>query len=254
MHNLDKITNRILCGDVLEELSNFPSACVDVIVTSPPYNLLNSSGNGMKSHSKGRWKNAGLIDGYSNYSDNMDHEEYTKWQIEVLNECMRVLKDHGAIFYNHKWRVQNGLLQDRSDIVSKFPVRQIIIWKRSGGINFNDSYFLPTYEVIYMIAKQNFKLKPTMNKYGDVWEIRQEMNCKDHPAPFPLELPLRILSSCKNCQTVLDPFMGSGSSAVAAKMLGLNYIGIEISEEYCEIALERLKNTSSIGLRKWIDI
>jgi modification methylase len=67
---------------------------------------------------------------------------------------MRLLTDDGAIFYNHKWRVQDGLLQDRNDIVSGFPVRQIIIWHRNGGINFNKGYFLPTYEVIYLIAKK----------------------------------------------------------------------------------------------------
>ncbi len=67
----------------------------------------------------------------------MPHDEYVAWQRACLSECMRVIKDDGAIFYNHKWRVQAGLLQDRSDIVAGFPVRQIIIWKRKGGINFN---------------------------------------------------------------------------------------------------------------------
>ena len=71
---------------------------------------------------------------------------------------MRVLTEDGALFYNHKWRVQAGLLQDRQDILRGFPVRQIIIWRRSGGINFNPGYFLPTYEVIYLIAKPHFKL------------------------------------------------------------------------------------------------
>lgn len=69
---------------------------------------------------------------------------------------MRLLKDDGAIFYNHKWRVQNGLIQDRREIVADFPVRQIIIWRRKGGINFNAGYFLPTYEVIYPYCKKRF--------------------------------------------------------------------------------------------------
>jgi modification methylase len=196
----------------------------------------------MKSHSKSRWKNAGLIDGYTNHDDNMPDDEYVMWQQFVLLECMRVLKDTGAIFYNHKWRVQNGLLQNRSKIVSGFPVRQIIIWKRKGGINFNDTYYLPTYEVIYMIAKKKFKLLPTMNKFGDVWDIKQEMNCKKHPAPFPLEIPLRIISST-DAQIILDPFMGSGTTAVAAKLLNRQYIGFEISQDYCNMAIERLEHT-----------
>src|SRR3989338_5234247 len=144
----------------------------------------------------------------------------------------------GAIFYNHKWRVQGGLLQDRQDIVSGFPARQIIIWRRKGGINFNAGYFLPTYEVIYMIAKKNLKLAPKANAYGDIWEFTQEMN-NPHPAAFPVDLIERIISST-NADVILDPFMGSGTTAVVAKKLGRKYVGIEISPEYCKMAEDRV--------------
>jgi modification methylase len=117
----------------------------------------------------------------------MPHEKYVQWQRYCLTEMMRVLKEDGAIFYNHKWRVQGGLLQDRNDIVDGFPVRQIIIWQRKGGINFNPGYFLPTYEVIYLIAKPDFRLAPKANAHGDIWEFAQEMN-NPHPAPFPVHL------------------------------------------------------------------
>ncbi|WP_017208644.1 hypothetical protein [Rickettsia australis] len=59
---------------------------------------------------------------------------------------LSIISNDGAIFYNHKWRVQKGILQDRQDIISGFPVRQIIIWQRKGGINFNPGYFLHTYK------------------------------------------------------------------------------------------------------------
>jgi site-specific DNA-methyltransferase (adenine-specific) len=118
----------------------------------------------------------------------MPHEKYVAWQRECLTEMLRLIKDTGAIFYNHKWRVQDGLIQDRQDIVTGFLVRQIIIWRRKGGINFNPGYFLPTYEVIYLIAKPKFKLVPKANAVGDVWEFTQEMN-SDHPAPFPICTP-----------------------------------------------------------------
>ena len=151
----------------------------------------------------------------------------------------RLIDDNGAIFYNHKWRVQNGLIQDRREIVNSFPVRQIIIWKRKGGINFNAGYFLPTYEVIYLIAKRDFKLAPKANRFGDVWEFTQELN-NSHPAPFPVALIDRIISST-NAQTILDPFLGSGTTAVVAQNLKRNFIGIEISQEYCKLAEERLE-------------
>ena len=145
--------NKLHCGDCVTLMDKMPESSVDLIMTSPPYNLLNSTGNGMKDGFGGKWESALLSDGYETHSDAMPHEEYVRWQRRCLSSMMRLLKDDGAIFYVHKWRVQDGLLQDRADIVKGFPVRQIIIWQRDGGINFNPGYFLPTYEVIYLICK-----------------------------------------------------------------------------------------------------
>lgn len=230
--------NKIILGDCLEVMSGLPSESIDLIVTSPPYNLKNSTGNGMKDSRGGKWKNAELVNGYTHHNDCMPHEEYVKWQRECLKEMFRLIPDDGAIFYNHKWRVQDGLLQDRQDIVSGFPVRQIIIWKRKGGINFNAGYFLPTYEVIYLIAKPNFRLVPKANAYGDVWEFKQETN-NPHPAPFPVALIDRIISSTF-ANIILDPFMGSGTTAIAALMNDRNYLGIELSPEYVQMAEKRI--------------
>ncbi|MCK6508967.1 site-specific DNA-methyltransferase [Myxococcota bacterium] len=243
MNNLQNFMNQIICGDCLDIMKQMPSNSVDLVVTSPPYNLKNSTGNGMKDGRGGKWSNAALIEGYSHYDDNLPHEEYVEWQRQCINEMMRILHEDGAIFYNHKWRVQGGLLQDRHDIVSGFPVRQIIIWKRKGGINFNKGYFLPTYEVIYLIAKKGFELAPKANSVGDVWEFTQELN-NEHPAPFPLALPERCISSTL-AKTILDPFSGSGTTALAAKKLGRNFIGIEISPLYCESSKKRLASGSS---------
>ncbi|MCL1908232.1 MAG: site-specific DNA-methyltransferase [Holophagaceae bacterium] len=235
---LIEFRNRIVCGDALEVLRTIPTASLDLAVTSPPYNLKNSTGNGMKDGRGGKWKNAELVNGYANHDDNMPHGEYVAWQRECLAQLLRIIHDDGAIFYNHKWRVQGGLLQDRADIVSGFPVRQIIVWQRKGGINFNPGYFLPTYEVIYLIAKPNFKLVSKANAHGDVWEFPQEMNNR-HPAPFPVALIDRIISST-SARIVIDPFMGSGTTAIAAIQNNCDYIGIELSSEYCQMAENRI--------------
>lgn len=232
--------NKILCGDVLSELRKLPDNSIDLAITSPPYNLKNSTGNGMKDGRGGKWSGAALVHGYSHHDDNMPHEEYVRWQRACIAETMRTLKEDGALFYNHKWRVQGGLLQDRNDIVSGFPVRQIIIWRRKGGINFNKGYFLPTYEVIYLIAKPKFTLKQKANALGDVWEFSQEMN-NPHPAPYPVNLIDRIISSTE-AQVILDPFMGSGTTAISAINHDREYIGIEVSPEYCKMARDRIKN------------
>lgn len=231
--------NKVHCDDCLKVMKKIPTGSVDLIVTSPPYNLRNSTGGGLRNGSGGKWESAALLNGYAESDDAMPHEEYVKWQRECLTAMMRLLPEDGAIFYNHKWRVQGGLLQDRSDIVKDFPVRQIIIWQREGGINFNPGYFLPTYEVIYLICKPDFKLAPKANARGDVWRIPQESN-NPHPAPFPVELAQRCIEST-TAQIVLDPFIGSGSTAIAAEALRRGWIGIEISKDYCKLANERIE-------------
>jgi site-specific DNA-methyltransferase (adenine-specific) len=238
--SLEKWTGKIHCLDAIKLMQELPAESIGVVVTSPPYNLKNSTGNGMKDGRGGKWSNAALIKGYSDHDDCMPHEEYVKWQRDCLTEMMRVLRPDGAIFYNHKWRVQDGLLQDRHDIVSGFPVRQIIIWKRKGGINFNAGYFLPTYEVIYLIAKPEFRLAPKANAQGDVWDIPQARDNK-HPAPFPMELVQRCISATMG-GVVLDPFIGSGTSALAAEILNREWIGADVSPEYCKMAEKRLKD------------
>ena len=96
----------------------------------------------------------------------------------------------------------------------------------------------------YLIAKPKFKLSKKTNAHGDVWEFGQESKNK-HPAPFPEALIERIISST-NANIVLDPFMGSGTTAVVAKKLDRQFIGIDISPEYCKMAEERLINPLSI--------
>jgi len=236
---IEDFVNKVICGDAVETMKQMPDGSVDLVITSPPYNLKNSTGNGMKDGRGGKWAHAALQNGYTHHDDCMPHDRYVKWQKECLTQMMRLIPDTGAIFYNHKRRVQNGLLQDRQDIVGEFPVRQIIIWRRKGGLNFNAGYFLPTYEVIYLIAKPKFKLAPKANALGDVWEFTQEMN-NEHPAAFPVKLIDRIVSST-NAKIILDPFMGSGTTAISAINFDRNYIGIDISPEYCKMAETRIK-------------
>jgi site-specific DNA-methyltransferase (adenine-specific) len=230
--------NQIISGDALSIMRGMPSGSVDLVITSPPYNIRNSTGNGLKNGRGGKWENAALQHGYTHHEDRMPHDEYVSWQRQCLDEMLRIVSEDGAIFYNHKWRVQGGLLQDRNDIVAGFPVRQIIIWKRKGGFNFNPGYFLPTYEVIYLIAKPGFRLVPKANGFGDVWEFTQEMR-NPHPAAFPVDLIDRIVQSTA-AQTILDPFIGSGTTAISALNFDRDFIGIEISPDYCHVARERI--------------
>jgi site-specific DNA-methyltransferase (adenine-specific) len=228
-------------------MNQMPAKSIGGIVTSPPYNLRTGTGNGMHHGGGSLWRLAQLRAGYSNnLGDNLPYDKYVKWQRDCLSAMLRLLRDDGAIFYNHKWRVQDGLLQDRSEIVRGFPVRQIIIWQRSGGINFNCSYFLPTYEVIYLICNSRFRLAKSSDPkhpkatcgIGDVWSVKQDRN-NPHPAPFPVEIPKRCIQSI-SAEVILDPFSGSGTTALAAEMLDRKWIGIDVVNTYCESARKRI--------------
>jgi site-specific DNA-methyltransferase (adenine-specific) len=236
-------TGVLFHGDALALMQKFPSETFRAIVTSPPYNLRNSSGHGLRDGRGGKWDKAALLQGYDQHDDCMHNDDYAAWQRQCLHEMMRLLRPDGAIFYNHKWRVQNGLLQDRHDIVEGFPVRQIIIWHRSGGINFNAGYFLPNYEVIYLITKPKFKLAPKANAQGCVWRINQEVDNR-HPAPFPVELAERCIGAVRN-GLILDPFMGSGTTAIAAEKLCRPWVGIDHSAKYITMATSRIAKIRS---------
>lgn len=239
MNYPEDFVNKIICGDSLSIMKEMPSESLDLIVTSPPYNLNIRKTFGNTEKWKGKWNSSKLqTKGYDQHSDYMSENKYSAWQKDTLKECFRLIKKTGAIMYNHKWRVQNGLYQQRLDLIEGLPLRQIIIWKKAGGINFNEGYFLPTYEVIYLIAKPDFKLAPKVNRYGDVWDITQERGSW-HPAPFPLEVARRCVESTKG-KLVFDPFMGSGTVPLACKMLSKDYIGIDISQDYCDKAEARL--------------
>jgi site-specific DNA-methyltransferase (adenine-specific) len=244
---VETFLNRVHQGDCIEVMNRMPAASVDLIVTSPPYNLRNSTGGGMRNGSGGLWKNAALLDGYTTSSDDMPYPKYVAWQRKCLTAMMRLLKPEGAIFYNHKGRVQDGLLQDPREIIEGLPLRQTITWERAGGINFNPGYFLPTTESIYLICNKKFRLAKSKDPahpkatcaVGDVWRFNQDVK-NPHPAPFPVELAKRCIEST-DAMVILDPFMGSGTTAIAAEMLGRDWIGIDISKHYCEMASERIK-------------
>ncbi len=223
--------DRIHRGDCLEIMGRMPDESVDLVVTSPPYNLRNSTGGGSRC-----W------DAYEGHADDMPRHAYVEWQRLCLAEMMRLLKPNGAIFYNHKPRVQGGECQSPSrDIIEGFPWRQSIIWVRAGGTNKNPGYFLPSYECLYLIAKPGFRLREDYTDL-DVWQIPQERHSwiPNYPA-FPVDLPRRAIRAT-DAQVVLDPFMGSGTTAVAAVLEGRHYIGIEQSPRYCDIAEIRLSN------------
>lgn len=221
-----------------------PDGCLSYIITSPPYNLgegMEDKGGLRVGHGGSRWKTAPLREGYATHTDAMPYGEYVEWQRIVLRECWRVIDDAGAIFFNHKPRIVKGKLRTPLTLIGDLPLRQIIIWNRRSGFNYSHTFYMPKHEWVLVLAKPRFKLRDKASSgFGDVWDIGFERG-NPHPAPFPLELPLRILQTVLNTgKPVYDPFSGSGTTQIAAHKAGFDFIGSEISEEYVEIANERL--------------
>lgn len=168
----------------------------------------------------------------------MPPAEYQAWQRSILSALWTQISDTGAIYYNHKPRVQAGETWLPLCLNPGLPLRQIVVWARAGGMNYAPTHYVPTYEWVMIFAKEAFRLRDkSASGLGDVWRITQESQI-DHPAPFPYELASRAIATT-TAAAVLDPFAGSGTTLRAAKDLGRKAIGIEIEERYCEIAARR---------------
>lgn len=237
----EQYRNKLICGDTFETLRSIPSGVVDVGITSPPYN---------KQEKNKGWLVKNVV--YSEYRDKVPENEYQANQIAVLNEIHRVTKSGGSFFYNHKIRWENGEMFHPMDWLRKtdWVVKQEIIWDRTIAANIRGWRYWQVDERIYWLYKplgSNKKGKELASKDAkltSIWHAVPE-NKNPHPAPFPLWLPARILISLLNGKRkglVLDPYIGSGTTAVAAKLLGFDYLGIDIGEQYIDYAEERLVN------------
>lgn len=224
---------------------------VDLVFTSPPYNLgaaprkkLGNWKQGDSVNGASKWRNGSDGGGgmtYADHDDTMPWPEYVEWQQACLTMMWATLSDKGAIFYNHKPRVIGGQLWTPLELNPDLPLRQIIVWARAGGMNFNPTAFLPTHEWILILAKEAWRLKSKSASGiggGDVWRYPQVRD-PEHPAPFPPQLPALAIEAASP-SLVLDPFVGVGATLIAARNAGVECIGIEKSERYCEIAARRL--------------
>ena len=227
---------RLWHGDCLELMREIPDNYVDLIITSPPYNL-------GKSHHTGdnRFKS------YEEYDDNMPEKLYQQWQIGFLNECYRILSPSGSMWYNHKNRIRNGVQITPYEWIlkSKFAnlVKEEIVWV-NGSQNFDKCRFYPMTERVYWLVKDpKTKMFNSINHH-DVFGAKEwkPVGAKGQfKRAFPVQMPQDIIQCFPEAKVILDPFMGSGTTGVACVNTNRNFIGIELDEGYFNIAKKRIE-------------
>ena len=237
-----KELNKIYCEDCLLTLQSIEDDSIDLVVTSPPYNKGHYADKNAKQSNI--WSNLnGRKIAYDVFDDDMNPEDYEKWQKEIITQCVRVLKPTGSIFYNHKDVINHGVIV-APKWVYDFNVRQQIIWDRGSSPMIDPRYFMPVHEWIYWIVKdpkKTFFDKSMSTFKTNIWRMNPAKN--PHPAPFPELLVGNCIVTCTaENGVVYDPFMGSGTTGVVAARLGRNYIGSEISQKYVDMANERIAN------------
>lgn len=238
--------NEIINEDITKILDKIQNEYFDLIITSPPYNKLEKN-------------NGKLVKKviYSDFIDSMDENSYQKWQIKILNKIYLKTKKGGSFFYNHKVRYINGGCIHPIEWLkkSKWKIRQEIIWNRSIAGNIRGWRFWPIEERIYWLYKpinendKGIELKPKHALQTSIWNIRPENN-NNHPAPFPIEIPLKIIYSVLDDQknkNILDPFGGSGTTFIASQLLNHNCLSVDISSEYTKLAIERSKKITDFS-------
>ena len=227
---------KLILGDCLTELKKIESNIVDLVVTSPPYN----KNYWTRNKEQGSFKR---VIKYDSITDSLDPQEYIKQQKEVLDELVRIIKPTGSIYYNHIdiFHKHNTI---HPSYVYDYNIKQVIVWDRGNTPKLSNTYFLPTTEWVFWI-KKSWDAVPYFDKSKcqhkkNIWRINREQD-QSHPAPFPEELVDNIVRSCcPENGLILDCYNGSGTTAVVAKKNNMDYIGIDISEQYIQMTKDRI--------------
>jgi len=243
----------VYLGDCQEVMASLDRNSIEVCVTSPPYNLNKRYSN--YDHSK---TSKSMTEKYDKwYADDMPEWEYQGWQQSVIHSLMRVCAS--SIFYNHKvrfaWHNRN-IFRSESNLhhpmqwLAKFPIWCEIIWDRCGIGNPSRRYHIQE-ERVYQIQKP----RKWNNDLGltNVWKIPPSRN-DGHVCTFPEKLVENcILPTTEEGDTIIDPFLGSGTTAVVAIKHNRRFIGIEKDEEYFNLACENIAKAEENNTKKVLD-
>jgi DNA modification methylase len=269
--NIETFTNRVFLDNWENIVPNIPSSSIDLILTSPPYNV--KLGDNKLNKNK-----------YKSYDDNMDYDDYLGWMRSLFDESFRVLKKGGRIAINIG-DGENGAITTHSDFTymlkNEFDFVPIttIVWDKNqigsstawGSFKSPRCPSFPTqFEFVIVMGKETKYHEGDPSKISiskenfirnsrALWRITPEtqmMSKYDHPAMFPIELPLRLIDHLTYIDDiVMDTFSGIATTCCAAKMLNRKYIGIEKDQHYFNGGNERLgliPELNQNGLPSWL--
>ena len=249
--------NEIYNGDAKIYMNSLPNECVDLVVSSPPYNL------------------------GKEYEKKVSLENYLEEQKQFLIECCRLLKDTGSIFWQVGAYANQGALYPLDikffqilEDLNMFPVNRII-WVRPHGLHAKNKFSCRHETILWFAKSKNYKFNldnvrvpqkyqnkkswkgqnkgklssnPKGKNPGDIWMFQNVKHNHEeqtiHPCQFPEDLITRlVLSTTDENDVVFDPFMGAGTLAVVARDNKRNFLGSELDESYHKVALRRLDGT-----------
>ena len=233
----------LILGDCIAELKKLKDGSVDQIYADPPYNLSGKTHQTVKSGKpvtlhKGNWD---VIDDIDLFNQ------------EWISECIRVLSDEGTIWIS-------GTLHNHPSVgvilkkLGLWIINDVVWYKRNAPPLLSTNRLVPSVELIWIASKSkkyffNYQMGKILNggkQMRNMWEINAQRHITSHPTEKPENLLERIiLLGSKQGQTILDPFMGSGTTGVVAKRLSRDFIGIELDKEYFEISSERISKAES---------
>lgn len=241
----DEASNRIYCHSS-EEMQELPDLCVHLMVTSPPYNV------------------------GKDYDENLTLEDYRTFLMRVWIEVRRVLVPGGRACINVANLGRKPYIPMHAYIIEDmhalgFLMRGEIIWNKAASASPSTAWgswrspanptLRDVHEYILVFSKDQFRRKPLVGRQStiqreefleytrSVWSFPAEpARSIGHPAPFPVELPRRLIELYTfSREVVLDPFMGSGQTALAALKSGRFYVGYETNPDYVVLAEERIR-------------
>ena len=261
-----------------DTMNSMPMGAIDIVLTSPFYNTNKKAGNSRTLN------NTSVKDGqyqyvrYDAHIDNMTDDEYNEFTAELFNKFDKILNLNGVVLYNINYGAENtaGMFKAINAIITQTPftVADVIVWKKSNALpnSCSPNRLTRIWEFVFVFCRKDELKTFNCNKqvrsyrktgqamFENVYNIIEAKNndevCPYNKATFSTDLCKTLLNlyAVGDKVTVYDPFMGSGTTAVACQEMGFDCYGSEISQNQCEWARERLVRTRSSQTRsEWLD-